>query len=77
MEVSHQFHAPNTLSLLENEWSVPTGKKGEWAPQLIWELWRREISIHPARNQNVFLWSPSHSLRTVTMKLVVLLSKII
>jgi len=70
MQVSHQFHAPNILSLPGNEYSVPTGKEVEWAPQLLWEVWRREISIHPARNQNMFLWSPIHSLHTVTMKLV-------
>jgi hypothetical protein len=42
--------------ILGKEPPVPTGQDAGWAPELIWMLWRREISLAPVGNRTqVFL----------------------
>jgi hypothetical protein len=31
---------------------VPAEQETEWAPELVWMLWRREISFSPCRESN-------------------------
>jgi hypothetical protein len=50
MEVSSQLQAPSRFIHVERI-PVPTGQEAGWAPELVWELWRRENSLAAAGNQ--------------------------
>jgi hypothetical protein len=50
MEVSDQLYTPAALAPWK-EPPVPTGLKVWCAPESVWVLWRREISLPPAGNQ--------------------------
>jgi hypothetical protein len=66
MVVSEQLHALVTFPL-EKEPLVPIGKEAGWAPEPIWTLQSREISLAPARKKH---W-PSRqpiSIKKITQK---------
>jgi hypothetical protein len=44
MEVSVHLHASATLTL-GKEYPVPIVQEAEWAPELVWMLWRRAKSL--------------------------------
>jgi hypothetical protein len=50
MEVRGQLHASAALPLVK-EPPVAIGEEAGWAPEPVWELWRREKSLASVVNQ--------------------------
>jgi hypothetical protein len=56
MEISGRHPA---YWILGREPPVPTKQDRGWAPELIWMLWRREISLTSAENQTQVFGCPA------------------
>jgi hypothetical protein len=54
MEVSEQIHASVTFPLGTVS-MVPKGQGAGLAPELVWTLWRKVISLNPVGNRTLLI----------------------